>query len=68
MEKHLFILSHLQKKYYHNDILYVRGWIEPFGKKIYTKPIAIMKRWLTRAAKTTNLHVDLLIPEQKKES
>ena len=38
------------------------------GKKIYTKPIVIMKRWLTRAAKTTNLHVDLLIPEQKKES
>lgn len=32
MEKHLFILSHLQEKYQHNDIL----------------------------------HVDLLIPEQKK--
>ena len=25
MEKHLFILSHLQEKYHHNDILYVRG-------------------------------------------
>ena len=25
MEKHLFILSHLQEKFHHNDILYVRG-------------------------------------------